>query len=148
MPLEQIELARENGQKVLIIGDFNGEIGDWISGNKLEVTKSGKLLQKLITKNKLAVVNSMEVCSGRWTRKEGKPQSIIDYVLIGKEDESTIQYMDIDEESERAPIGYRDGKMMRSDHNVITVKMDWTMEMRDRPKRERTVLIKQGDLAI
>ena len=45
---EQLELAREKGQKVMVIGDFNGKIGDWITGNKPEVSKSGKLLQKLI----------------------------------------------------------------------------------------------------
>ena len=41
---EQVLFAKEKGQKLLILGDFNCKIGEIINGNKPEVSKGGKLL--------------------------------------------------------------------------------------------------------
>jgi exonuclease III len=82
----QLDLARERGQKMLLLGDFNCKIGEWIEGNKPKVSKSGKLLQKMVTKQKLVVVNSMDICSGRWTRVEGESRSIIFFDVTRKKE--------------------------------------------------------------
>ena len=143
---KQIDEARERGQKLMILGDFNCKIGDAIPGNKPEVSKSGKLMKQMVKKQKLSILNSIDVCEGTWTRTEGDSKSIIDYVLMWKEDVKAVQKMRIDEEKEDAPIGYVDGKMTYSDHNVITLKINWVMlEMRT-PRMKRKILTKKGEM--
>ena len=73
----QILLAKQNNQKLMLVGDFNCKIGQTIKGNKEEVTKSGKIFNEMITKNKLMVLNSMEECKGVWTREEGGTKSVL-----------------------------------------------------------------------
>ena len=85
---KQIDEARERGQKLMILGDFNCKIGDAIPGNKPEVSKSGKLMKQMVKKQKLSILNSIDVCEGTWTRTEGDSKSIIDYVLMWKEEPS------------------------------------------------------------
>ena len=67
----QILLAKQNKQKLLMLGDFNCKVGQSIKENTVEVSKSGKIFNKMVEKNQLVVVNAMEKCRGTWTRKEG-----------------------------------------------------------------------------
>ncbi|NQY07805.1 MAG: hypothetical protein HRT68_16805, partial [Flavobacteriaceae bacterium] len=41
-------------EKVLIAGDFNCKVGDVIEGNREEVSKSGKMLLKMVKEEQLA----------------------------------------------------------------------------------------------
>ena len=81
---DQILQARERHQRLLLMGDFNGKIGDVVRGNKSEVTTSGRLLLKLAKQENLAILNTLEVCNGTWTRTEGDSRSVIDYILMDK----------------------------------------------------------------
>ena len=67
---EQIDIGRTKQQNLLIIGDFNCKVGDAIKNNRKEITKAGKLLLKMVNKNKLLLLNSSEKCEGTWTREE------------------------------------------------------------------------------
>ena len=58
---EQISLAREKRQKILLLGDFNCKIGDRIIGNRIDVTKGGKMLMKLLDRNRLTILNCSEM---------------------------------------------------------------------------------------
>ena len=141
----QVEKAKERNQKLLMLGDFNCKIGESIRENRPEVSKSGKLLQKMVKKEKLSIVNALDVCGGKWTRVEGDSKSILDYMMIWEEDEKAVKYMKVDEERESAPVGYRDGKMTTSDHNVLTMEIDWCMLEKQKPKEERKILTKKGE---
>ncbi len=137
---EQIVQAKAKEQKLFIVGDFNCKIGDVIVGNRKEVTKGGRLLLKMMKRQKLSVLNSSEKCQGLWTRVEGNSKSVIDYMIVDKDDEKALQEMIIDEQREYAPCG-QDGTM--SDHNVIRSKFDWIITV-EQQKRDRTVITQKG----
>jgi exonuclease III len=141
----QIEEAKERAQKLLILGDFNCKVGEAIKNNKSEISKSGKLLTKMIEKENLCLINSLDVCDGLWTRVEGECRSVLDYVLMRNEDEAAVKYMKIDEDREHSPLGYENGQCTCSDHNVITMEIDWCMLEKNKPKEESKILTKKGE---
>ena len=125
---EQIEDAREKAMQVMVIGDFNCKVGNYVEGNHEEVTMSGKKLLAMLENENLQLMNASDRCDGLWTRQEGDTKSVIDYVLVGKEEEMIVQSMMIDEEKS---IGfYRPapergkGKVIYSDHNTIRLMLN------------------------
>ena len=54
---EQIEIAKEKYQQVLMVGDFNVKIGNHIPGNKETVSKGGRQLKRIIEKYNLNKIN-------------------------------------------------------------------------------------------
>ena len=124
---EQIEEAKKQQQKVLIVGDFNCKIGDAIKGNTEEVTKGGKLLLKMINKLDMKLVNGSSVCRGTWTRVEGNHKSVLDYVIMNNEDLELVEDMLIDEERNITPYHQSDERKIFTDHNAIMLKINWNM---------------------
>ena len=97
---EQIKIAREKYQQVLMVGDFNVKIGERIPGNK-ETSKGGGQLKRIIEKYNLNIINANEdKCKGKWTREQGEERSMIDYVITSQEYMDTIKSMEIDEEKQ------------------------------------------------
>ena len=86
----QIVIAKQEKQKLLMMGDFNCKVGKVIKGNNAEVSKSGKIFNQMITRNKLLVLNSLESCKGIWTREEGGTRSVLDYIIVDQKDGSTV----------------------------------------------------------
>ena len=82
---EQVQEARKKDESVMIVGDFNCKVGDKIRGNHAKESKGGKKLMKFIEKEGLVLGNSLETCSGTWTRNENGTKSILDYLLVDKE---------------------------------------------------------------
>ena len=119
---EQIQMAREREQKVVLLGDFNCKIGKQISGNRPEVTKGGKLLLKLADVNQLNILNTTDKCEGLWTRTDGNSKSVIDYILVDHQSETAVEEMVIDEDKEFAPMT---ADSVFSDHNVMLAKFNW-----------------------
>ena len=69
---EQIEIAKEKYQQVLMVGDFNVKIGNHIPGNKETVSKGGRQLKRVIEKYVLNIINANEnKCRGKWTKEQG-----------------------------------------------------------------------------
>ena len=60
MIAEQIEIAKEKYQQVIMVVDFNAKIGNHIPGNKEAVSKGGRQLKKIIEKYNLNIVNANE----------------------------------------------------------------------------------------
>lgn len=116
--------ADKNFEKIIISGDFNCKIGDHIKGNEKSISKFGKKLIKLITDNKISIINKSTVCEGLWTRTEGKNRSIIDYVLTSKEDEKHVYKMIIDENKNFTPFHIVKNRTIYTDHCTIIVKMN------------------------
>ena len=82
---EEIKEGRGKSQTVMAIGDFNCKVGSVITGNKKEKTAGGKMLIKLQKEEKMTLINATEKCKGIWTRSENGSKSVLDYVLMTKE---------------------------------------------------------------
>ena len=74
-------------QHIIVKGDMNCKIGDLIDDNKEEISKGGKIMIKMIKENNMIILNSLGKCRGKWTRSSEREKSIIDYIMIGEEDE-------------------------------------------------------------
>ena len=133
---EQIGLAKERQQKIVIIGDLNCKIGEEIPGNRKDVTTGGRLLMKMVEMHKLIVLNKTSQCEGLWTRTDDKTRSVIDYIIADEESEKALEKMVIDEEGDLAPES-QGGKC--SDHNLMTARFNWVIcEQRTEGKRKIT----------
>ena len=141
---EQILIAKQKQQKLLLMGDFNCKVGNKIIGNSKEISKSGKNFLHMIKSNKLEMINGSEKCSGLWTREEGGTKSVLDYMLINKEDETALIEMTIDEEREYAP-RRDDDHITTSDHNTIIAKFNWLIDERNKQsKQQKKVITAKG----
>ena len=142
---EQILLAKQNNQKLMMLGDFNCKIGQVIKGNNAEISMAGKMFNKMIEKNKLLVLNSMDSCVGTWTREEGETKSVLDYLVINQKDEKAVKGMIVDEGKEFAPTTTDPKKdSTTSDHNALIAKLDWLIESNGRKQAPRTTITKNG----
>ena len=141
---EQILMAKQHKQHLLMMGDFNCKIGKSIKNNNAEVSKSGKNFNKMIEKNKLIVLNAVDSCVGTWTREEGGSKSVLDYVVIDQEDERAVVDVKIDEEKEYAPVNLGENLGVTSDHNAILTKLNWLVETENIKKAPRTIITKKG----
>ena len=140
---EQVQRAEEKQQNVLLLGDFNCKIGDEIKGNRPDVTKGGKLLLKLVERNRLSILNKSDLCQGMWTRTDDKTKSVIDYVMVDEGSEKAFKEMIIDENREFAPSTSEEE--MFSDHNVMVAKFDWVFVEKMREKeRIKTINTEKG----
>ena len=122
----KVKKARQDNERIIVAGDFNAKVGDAIRDNKKEISKSGKLLIKMALEQELSILNSHKKCEGTWTRILGKQRSIIDYMMISKDDEKYISKVKIDEEKEHTP-KYTEGKKTTySDHCAIIAEIQVT----------------------
>ena len=138
----QILLAKQNNQKLLMLGDFNCKIGELIKGNTKEVSKSGKLFIEMVEKNKLLVLNTTDCCEGIWTREEGESKSVLDYVIVDQGDEHAVVKMMVDEGKEFAPAKSKED--VTSDHNAIRAEMNWLIDSQQKRSTPRTTISKKG----
>ncbi len=142
---DEVREGRSAGQSIVILGDFNCKVGTKIKGNNKEQTAGGKMLLSLIREEKLALMNGSEICKGLWTRVEGNKKSVLDYVVVSKENRNAVGEMIIDEEKEFAPLRIKDSETKYSDHNVILVKLNVIEpEMQTAVGRNRTVVTSKG----
>ncbi len=126
---EEIREGRGKDQTVIIVGDFNCKVGGVIPGNKTEKTSGGKQLLQLRKEQKMELMNATDKCKGLWTRSENGSKSVLDYVLISKENCDRVIQMQIDEEKDLAPLRVKKDKgsitkTVYSDHNVILLRLD------------------------
>ena len=117
--------AKKLGEKILVAGDFNAKIGEYIEGNKNEVSKNGEIFLEMIKHEELEVLNKSDKCKGVWTRIEGMNRSVIDYVIVAKEDGGYLNEMVIDQEKMMTPFHITNSRTIYSDHCAITVSMNW-----------------------
>ena len=83
------------GYKCLILGDFNGHIGNKEYGipvNKEHINSNGVLLQQFIRSNNLILLNvDSNLTTGMYTRSAGGIQTILDYGLATKDSIDLVQ---------------------------------------------------------
>ena len=148
---EQVQESGKNDESVMIVGDFNCKVGKEIKENHKVVTKGGRKLKKFVEKEGLKIINSLENCSGVWTRDEKGVKSILDYVIADNELAEHITEMKIhDNDKDISPfnlkqINSKKIKMVYSDHNPIVVKTDLVMmRIQTIEKIKKTVMTKEG----
>ena len=120
------------------------------NGTRKALSPNGNLLNDVINKSSLHVLNFDEKCSGKWTRVQEKngtlEKSIIDYAIVsGKMAELSTEIL-IDEEKLIAPFWIRksnkNGSVHQySDHNAILVKAEIPNERHETTK-DKNVLPK------
>ena len=139
---DQVDTGKENNQQIIILGDFNAKIGNYIKNNKETITKGGRHLKRLVEKQNLCIINGeSNKCEGLWTREQGEEKSVIDYVITTKKDLNTIKTMKIDEEKEfgiyKVEIqGTKQCRKIYSDHNAIMLNMDFISKMEAKGKKK------------
>ena len=126
--LREQALLRKKGYRTVIMGDMNGHVGNvagvGIVGNKPKINPNGRQLLSFLEDAEMQMFKEIGKCSthvclplasGIWTRQVDNSSSVIDYVLISKEHESTVDSMTIDDSTH--------GFGGDSDHNMIFVKL-------------------------
>ena len=84
---EDIEMAKASDNLICIETDANGKLGkSIISGDPHEMSPNGKLLNEIIERHDLVVVNATAKCSGVITRRNvtsiRTEQSVLDYFIV------------------------------------------------------------------
>ena len=138
---KEVVQAKEKGDSIIIMGDLNCKIGSVIKGNKEDISKGGRLLLKMVKKHSMKIVNAEESCNGLWTRVQGEEKSVIDYMIVFEEDLHMVQKMEIDEEKDITPYyvdtcGDKEERKY-TDHCMITMKMDVTLQVEVQPSYVR-----------
>ena len=125
----QLKEAKNRNQNLLLVGDFNCKVGNKvIKGNTEKLSKGGKLLVEMAKKQDLKIMNGSEKCQGTWTRTDGKKSSILDYVIVDKDDEELVKEMVIDEGRDFTPNHTVDGRCVYSDHFAIRFEINWNLQ--------------------
>ena len=70
----EINTAKVNKEKIIIMGDFNFKVGIKLVGNKEEITRGGKILLKMVEEEQMTVLNARE--SAKEDGKENKQLQI------------------------------------------------------------------------
>ena len=105
-------IVKFDDQELLIIGDFNGQIG--FLGPQI-FNRNGKNVLDLINKYDLILMNSDPICIGEITREQADSRSAIDFVLSNTRIHKKIESILIDESWSGLKI---------SDHNVTTIEIN------------------------
>ena len=105
----QTIIDRADGEKILILGDFNCHLG--YLGYQ-EENQNGRLVQRFVEDNGLVLLNADDRCTGEYTWERGMQRSAIDLAITNQEGYSGFENMWIDEERDVLDI---------SDHNLVAV---------------------------
>ena len=124
----QIERASVVRDPILMVGDFNDKHGKGIiKGDIHDMSSNGQKLHNLIIKYNFNVVNSMEICSGTFTRANNKivgEKSVLDYVIVPNELIGYIKNTQVDSVKQFTPQRTLKSGKRFSDHNAVILKVE------------------------
>jgi hypothetical protein len=133
---EEVVKAAMAGKSVIIELDANSKLGsEIIPGDPHKMSPNGKLLEDIIERQNLIVVNASEKAKGKITRKRTTTnkveESIIDVVLVSSDLEEQIECLEIDEDRKHVLSRIRKTKRgnvhKESDHNVLLTTFKQTV---------------------
>ena len=134
--IEQEIISAKNSQcMVLIQCDANAKLGkELISQDPHKISENGQLLKALIEREKLALLNSSNLCEGAITRNrmagKNEEKSIIDYILVCENLSDYLEQMLIDEKRLFPLTKYATTKgvkkLVKSDHNILYAQFSLT----------------------
>ena len=94
-----------NGDSLILAGDFNAKLGyDIIKDDIHVMSPNGKLLDALMMRYNLSLLNSTELCNGLFTRPrdcQGRRElsvDVLDYVFVSNDLYQQVKSMLIDEQ--------------------------------------------------
>ena len=114
----QITRLKKDGP-IILTGDFNAKLNVDKPGIKQEMSKNGELLQELIDQTDMHPVSLMSQ-TGTWTwehRHNHEKKSVIDYVLVNRENIKLIEENIVDEAGYLRAEGNK-----QSDHNTLFIR--------------------------
>ena len=130
--MEQEILAAKNADCMILIQmDGNAKMGkNIISKDPNEMSDNGRLLNDLIERESLVLLNISSLCKGAITRnrvtKDADEKSILDYIITCERMAGFLEQMLIDEERNFCLTKYATTKgikkIVKSDHNVLYAK--------------------------
>ena len=129
----QIKDAQKNMCKIILQCDANAKLGKaFFSKDPHVQSENGLILQELVLRSGLFIVNMDDKCSGSITRHRqtihGNEKSIIDFLIICENMKTTFEQMKIDEERTHVLTKYCTTKGFQSktesDHNLIFAKFN------------------------
>ena len=119
----------------LWIGDFNAKIG--LKEDHHEISPNGRLVNNLIEKYSLFILNGTKLCKGVWTRIDSNGnRSILDYVISSQGFSEYVKYIEIDDTKTntlfRTIKKGKEAKIVKSDHVSIIIEIDMNL-VEDKP---------------
>jgi hypothetical protein len=109
---------------IILTGDFNAKIKIDKGEIHQETSSNEKMLEELIEENNLTPISTMANL-WNWTRvnrQNPEEKSIIDYILINRDDEELVQDMTIDETGWMRLKTQKNGRRIKeSDHNTMSI---------------------------
>ena len=81
---EEVIKTHQAKESIIILGDFNGKVGEKIQGNDSEVSKGGRLLLELCKNTGMVNGNAQKNCTGLWTRGMGMNDQFLTMFFCGK----------------------------------------------------------------
>ena len=81
----ELKTIQNEGYDVILVGDFNGHVGndlEGVEGNKADINSNGRLLRSFVDTNNLTMLNAdKQICSGIFTRSTANSVTLLDYAL-------------------------------------------------------------------
>ena len=147
----EINAATDRTENLAVVGDFNSKLS-MSNGKVSSLSSNGTLLNEVLGRYDLQVLNFSEMCKGKWTRVEDKngntEMSVIDYMMATEHMVKMTQEIIIDEEKLLAPFWIRKSKhkgttRQHSDHNVFLVSME-IPNIRSEPSSDKENRLPKG----
>ena len=112
----------ETNNKIILVGDFNGKIGNDESGitnGDTSITTNGKRVRSMVRTLNLDILNKHAKCEGNWTRdntKNSNEKPIINYAICLKYISKNIMKVLIGDQKT-----YKIKGKNKSDHNTFII---------------------------
>ena len=137
---EEVRESEENESAIIIQMDGNLWAGEEIiQEDPNNCNANGKLLKEFLLQHpNLTVVNSLEICEGKITRrritKKKTEEAILDFFIVCKKIAAFIERMIIDEEKQFPLSRYTKNGKKHSDHNsmILYLDIDYYLKKPDR----------------
>ena len=122
---EIVRKTRMEEKNLIVMGDFNGHLG--YVGYQ-EENRNGRIVNDLIWRSDLILVNIDEMCRGTYAWERGEQKSAIDLIMTNNKIYNLIESMIIDEERNQIDI---------SDHCIIELRIKGHKQKRKVDTKQR-----------
>ena len=139
---EEVKLSQDDDSGIIIQMDGNLWAGkEIIKEDPNDCNNNGKHFKQFLAKHSdLTVVNSLEICEGKITRrritKKKKEEAILDFFIVCKKIAAFLNKMIIDEDKQFPLTRYTKNGEKHSDHNTMILYIDIEYCLKKPDRRE------------
>ena len=139
---KEVEEAHENDCGIIFQMDGNLWAGEeLINGDPNKSNYNGKLLKEFLKNHPhLTLVNSLDICEGKITRrrklKHKTEESILDFFIVCEKIRIFLEKMIIDEDKVFPLSRYTKGRKIDSDHNTMVLYLNINYQMKKPYRKE------------